>query len=135
MCCVLVCFNIQRIIVLFFLIQYIYVVFQELNMIHGIKRVPSQEGVFSRLMMHGVILCEGIEITVSSREDPHLLREKQLHQRQQQEISFMSLIKTKYIHCNTHSSIQVDYTNPISLLHRLTLSAFPNRWRTICFME
>ena len=63
------------------LIQYIYVVFQKMNTISGIKRVPNQEGVFSLLMMHGVILCAGIEITVSSREDPHLLREKRMHQR------------------------------------------------------
>ena len=104
-------------------------------MIHGIKRVPSQEGVFSRLMMHGVILCEGIEITVSSREDPHLLREKRLHQRQQQETPFISLFKIKYTYCNTHKSIQVDYTNPFYLLHKLTQTILLNQWSTICSME
>ena len=47
----------------------------------------------------------------------------------------MSLFKPKYMHCNTHKSIQTDYTKPISLLHRLTQSIILNRWRTICSME
>lgn len=76
-----------------------------------------------------------IEITVFNREVLHPLMEKRLHQRQPQETPFISLFKTKYMQCNTHKSIQADCTNPISLLHRLTLSILFNRWRTICSME
>ena len=117
------------------LIQYIYVVFQELSAICGIKRMPSQEGVFSLLMMHGLFPFAIRGITVFSREGPHLLREKRMHKRKQQETSFISLFKTKYMQYNTHRSIQTDYTKPISLLHRLTRSILFNRWRTICSME
>ena len=58
-----------------------------------------------------------------------------MHKRKQQETSFISLFKTKYMQYNTHRSIQTDYTKPISLLHRLTRSILFNRWRTICSME
>lgn len=134
LCCVLVCFNIQHINSGVFQIIHFRAIFPELNAIRNTDWVSNQEGVFSLLMMHQLLLYAGIEITKLRSEVSHLLREKRLHQRQQLENIFMSLLKAKCMQRNTHSSIQADYTNPISLLHKLTQSIILNRWRITCSM-